>query len=225
MVQAHPFKNATCVVRPLLNTVNFIHFDSNKSTQGVYGMGVSRRNFLKGSCLAAGTVALTGTASKADVDSPELRIKGLQTSTTVCPYCAVGCGMIVHRKNGKIVNIEGDPEHPINQGSLCSKGSALFQVANNELRLKKVQYRAPGSTKWEEKSWDWAMQRMSQLMKETRDRNFVKQEEIDGKSYTVNRNDGMAMIGAAALDNEECYLLGKFGRAMGVGYIEHQARI
>ena len=188
-------------------------------------MGVSRRNFLKGSCLAAGTVALTGTASKADVDSPELRIKGLQTSTTVCPYCAVGCGMIVHRKNGKIVNIEGDPEHPINQGSLCSKGSALFQVANNELRLKKVQYRAPGSTKWEEKSWDWAMQRMSQLMKETRDRNFVKQEEIDGKSYTVNRNDGMAMIGAAALDNEECYLLGKFGRAMGVGYIEHQARI
>jgi formate dehydrogenase major subunit len=188
-------------------------------------MGVSRRNFLKGSCLAAGAVALTGTKGKADVDSPELRTKGLQTSTTVCPYCAVGCGMIVHRKNGKIVNIEGDPQHPINQGSLCSKGSALFQVANNDLRLKKVQYRAPGSTKWEEKSWDWAMQRMARLMKETRDRNFVKEEEIDGKTYTVNRNDGMAIIGAAALDNEECYLLGKFARAMGVGYLEHQARI
>lgn len=188
-------------------------------------MGVSRRNFLKGSCLAAGAVALTGMPGKANVDSPELRIKGLETSTTVCPYCAVGCGMIIHRKNGKIVNIEGDPEHPINRGSLCSKGSALFQVANNERRLQKVQYRAPGSTTWEEKSWDWAMQRMAKLMKETRDRNFVKQEEIDGKSYTVNRNDGMAMIGAAALDNEECYLLGKFARAMGVGYLEHQARI
>lgn len=188
-------------------------------------MGISRRNFLKGSGLAAGAVALNGNPVKASVDSPELRIKGLQTSTSVCPYCAVGCGMIVHTKNGKVVNIEGDPDHPINQGSLCSKGSALFQVANNERRLSTVQYRAPGSDKWEEKSWDWAMGRMAKLMKETRDRNFVKTEKIDGKEYTVNRNEGMAMLGAAALDNEECYLLGKFARAMGVGYLEHQARI
>jgi len=188
-------------------------------------MSISRRNFLKGSGLAAGTIALTGKPAGASVDTPALRTKGLQTSTTVCPYCAVGCGMIVHTKNGKIVNIEGDPEHPINQGSLCSKGSALFQVANNDLRLTKVQYRAPKSEKWEEKSWDWAMERIAQLMKETRDRNFVKTENIDGQEFTVNRNDGMAMIGAAALDNEECYLLGKFARAMGVGYLEHQARI
>lgn len=188
-------------------------------------MTISRRNFLKGSGLAAGTVALTGKTAKASVDVPTLRTKGLQTSTTVCPYCAVGCGMIVTTKNGKVVNIEGDPEHPINQGSLCSKGSALFQVANNERRLTKVQYRAPKSDKWEEKSWDWAMERIAKLMKETRDRNFVKQEKINGEMYTVNRNDGMAMIGAAALDNEECYLLGKFARAMGVGYLEHQARI
>ncbi len=188
-------------------------------------MGISRRTFLKGSGLAFGAAALTGAPAKASVDSPELRIKGLQQSTTVCPYCAVGCGMIVHTKNGKIVNIEGDTEHPINRGSLCSKGSALFQVANNERRLSKVQYRAPGSDRWEEKSWDWAMQRIARLMKETRDRNFVKEETIDGQAYTVNRNEGMAMIGAAALDNEECYLLGKFGRAMGVSYIEHQARI
>ncbi len=188
-------------------------------------MTISRRNFLKGSGLAAGTVALTGKPAKASVDAPKLRTKGLQTSTTVCPYCAVGCGMIVHSKDGKIVNIEGDPAHPINQGALCSKGSALFQVANNERRLTKVQYRAPKSDKWEEKSWDWAMERIAKLMKETRDRNFVKTETIGGKEYTVNRNEGMAMIGAAALDNEECYLLGKFARAMGVGYLEHQARI
>ena len=188
-------------------------------------MGISRRNFLKGSGLAAGSLALTGKTAKAEVNVPELRTKGLKTSTTICPYCAVGCGMIVHTDNGKVVNIEGDPDHPINQGSLCSKGSALFQVANNERRLTTVKYRAPKSDKWEDKSWDWAMERIAKNMKETRDRNFVKQETIDGETYTVNRNDGMAMIGAAALDNEECYLLGKFARAMGVGYLEHQARI
>lgn len=188
-------------------------------------MGVSRRNFLKGAGLAAGSVALTGKPAKAATDDPGLRTKGLQTSTTVCPYCAVGCGMIVHSKDGKIVNIEGDPEHPINRGALCSKGSALFQVANNERRLQNVRYRAPGSDKWEEKSWDWAMERIAQLMKETRDRSFVQKETRDGKEYLVNRNEGMAMLGAAALDNEECYLLGKFARAMGVSYLEHQARI
>lgn len=191
-------------------------------------MGVSRRNFLKGSAIvagAAGVAALKGKPVQADIDVAGLRIKGLQHTTTICPYCAVGCGLIVHTKNGKVVNIEGDTEHPINKGSLCSKGSALFQVVNNDLRLTKVQYRAPKSDKWEEKSWDWAIERIAKLMKESRDRNFVEQEEINGKTYTVNRNEGMAMIGAAALDNEECYLLGKFARAMGVGYLEHQARI
>ncbi len=190
-------------------------------------MGISRRNFLKGSGLAAGTLAVTGKPAQAGVDSERLRIKGLQTSTTICPYCAVGCGMIVSRNyaNGKIVNIEGDPDHPINRGALCSKGSALFQVANNERRLTKVQYRAAGSDKWEEKSWDWAMERIARLMKESRDRNFVHKETRDGREYVVNRNEGMAFLGAAALDNEECYLWGKFARAMGVSYLEHQARI
>ena len=188
-------------------------------------MGISRRNFLKGSGLAAGTLALSGKKAKASADAPHLRTKGLQVSTTVCPYCAVGCGMLVHTKNGKIVNIEGDPEHPINQGALCSKGSALFQVANNERRLSKVQYRAAGSDKWEEKSWDWTMNRIAELMKDSRDKNFVKTETRDGKTYTVNRNEGMAFLGGAALDSEECYLWSKFSRAMGVAYLEHQARI
>ena len=188
-------------------------------------MGVTRRNFLKGSGLAAAGLAVSGKPAHAGLDSAELRTKGLQTSTTVCPYCAVGCGMIVHTKNGKIVNIEGDPEHPINRGALCSKGSALFQVANNERRLTKVQYRAPGSDRWEEKSWDWTMNRIAELMKDSRDRHFVKTEKRAGKEYVVNRNEGMAFLGAAALDNEECYLWGKFARAMGVSYLEHQARI
>jgi formate dehydrogenase major subunit len=188
-------------------------------------MGISRRNFLKGGGLAAGALALAGKPAQASIDAPELRTKGLQTSTTVCPYCAVGCGMVVHTKDGRIVNIEGDPEHPINQGALCSKGSALFQVANNERRLNKVQYRAPGSDKWEEKSWEWSMDRIAHLMQESRDRHFVATETKDGKEYVVNRNEGMAFLGAAALDNEECYLWSKFARAMGVAYLEHQARI
>lgn len=188
-------------------------------------MGISRRNFLKSGGIAAAGVAISAKPAKANVDTPELRTKGLKTTTTVCPYCAVGCGMIVQTKDGKIVNIEGDPQHPINNGSLCSKGSALFQVANNGRRLTKVQYRAPGSSKWEEKSWDWALERMATLMKDSRDRNFVASENINGKDYVVNRNEGMAFLGAAALDNEECYLWGKFARAMGVAYLEHQARI
>jgi len=191
-------------------------------------MGITRRNFLKGSAAAvgaAGAIALEGEPAKAQLKVPELRTKGLQRTTTICPYCAVGCGLVVDTKNGKVVNIEGDTVHPISKGSLCSKGNALIQVANNERRLGKVLYRAPKSDKWEEKSWDWAMGRIARLMKETRDRNFVSREEVNGQTYTVNRNDGMAMIGAAALDNEECYLLGKFARAMGVGYLEHQARI
>jgi formate dehydrogenase major subunit len=189
------------------------------------GMAISRRQFLKGSGLTAGALALTGKPAQASADAPELRTKGLQTSTTICPYCAVGCGMIVSTKGGKIVNIEGDPEHPINRGALCSKGSALFQVANNERRLTKVQYRAPGSNHWEEKSWGWAMDRIARLMQESRDRNFVRTEVRNGQEYVVNRNEGMAFLGAAALDNEECYLWGKFARAMGVAYLEHQARI
>lgn len=188
-------------------------------------MGISRRNFLKGSGLAAGTLALSGKAAQASADAPGMRTKGLQTSTTICPYCSVGCGMIVSTKDGKVVNIEGDPEHPINRGALCSKGSAVFQVANNERRLSKVQYRAAGSDKWQEKSWDWAMERIGTLMKETRDRNFVTSETKNGQEYRVNRNEGMAFLGGAALDNEECYLWSKFARAMGVGYLEHQARI
>ncbi len=126
--------------------------------------------------------------------------------------------MIVSSSNGKVINIEGDPDHPINEGSLCSKGSALFQVANNEARLTKVKYRAPGSTYWEDKTWNWVIDRISRRIKQTRDA-----ELSDGRK--VNRINSIAALGGAALDNEECYLYSKFMRALGVVYIEHQARI
>ncbi len=189
-------------------------------------MGISRRQFLQGGMLATAGVALAG-KGEASVDSPEMRTKGLKSTTTICPFCSVGCGLIVHTKDGKVVNAEGDPQHPINQGALCPKGGALFQIANNERRLQKVMYRAPGSDRWEEKSWEWAMDRISRNMKETRDRSFKRSEvnKKDNTEYLVNRTDGMAFFGGAGLDNEECYLWSKFSRAMGVGQLEHQARL
>jgi len=191
--------------------------------------GVSRRQFLKGSGVAAAGVGLVGRAGNAGAapGPEELKTQGATTTTTVCPYCAVGCGMVVSTRDGKIVNIEGDPEHPINRGSLCAKGSALFQVANNERRLQTVRYRAPGSDHWEEKSWEWAMDTIAQRVKATRDRTFVAREKVgtDAMEYEVNRTDGLALLGGASLDNEECYLWGKLARALGVGYLEHQARI
>jgi len=191
-------------------------------------MDITRRQFLLGGGAAAAGLVVSEKSSDAKViDLPELRIKGLKSTTTVCPFCAVGCGMIVHVKDGKVVNIEGDEASPINRGSLCSKGEALFQVANNDRRLQKVMYRAPGSDHWEEKSWEWALDRITRLMKETRDRTFAINEinKKDRKQYALNRTNGMAILGGAGLDNEECYLLSKFARSMGVIYLEHQARL
>jgi anaerobic selenocysteine-containing dehydrogenase len=191
-------------------------------------MRISRREFLIGGTAAASGLAVSGKQAAArDLDAPDLRTKGLKTTTTVCPFCAVGCGMIVHAKDGKVVNIEGDEQSPINKGSLCSKGEALFQVANNERRLQKVMYRSPFSDKWEEKPWDWALERIAKLMKETRDRTFKPMEtnKKDGKQYTVNRTESMAILGGAGLDNEECYLLSKFARSLGAVFLEHQARL
>jgi formate dehydrogenase major subunit len=191
-------------------------------------MDITRRQFLLGGGAAAASLTISGKSVNArDMDAPDLRIKGLKSTTTICPFCAVGCGMVVHVKDGKVVNIEGDDSSPINRGSLCSKGEALFQVANNDRRLQRVMYRAPSSDHWEEKSWEWALDRIAKLMKETRDKTFKTKEtnKKDGKQYTVNRTEGMAILGGAGLDNEECYLLSKFARSMGLIYLEHQARL
>lgn len=183
-------------------------------------MDVSRRDFLKGAGATAGVgfVGLFGGMFSAQAAVAHTRIRYARQSTTICPYCGVGCGQIVSSSGGRIINIEGDPDHPINEGSLCSKGGALYQVANNDRRLTHVLYRAPGSNHWETKTWKWAMNRISQLVKETRDAGLA-----DGRTH--NSIDTIAAIGGASLDTEECYLYSKFMRALGVRYIEHQARI
>jgi formate dehydrogenase major subunit len=141
--------------------------------------------------------------------------------SSICPFCGVGCGQIVSVADGKLINLEGDPDHPINEGALCSKGAAVSQLHNNPRRLAKVLYRAPKAADWEEKTWEWAVENIASRVKKTRDASFLKEE--DGK--IVNRADEIACLGGAALDNEECYLLTKAMRALGTVYIEHQARI
>jgi formate dehydrogenase major subunit len=152
---------------------------------------------------------------------PPLKTRGATETTTVCPFCGVGCGQVVSTRHGNVINIEGDAGHPISEGTLCSKGAAAIQVVNNPRRLQKVLYRAPRGKAWEEKTWDWALQRIAARVKETRDKSF--QTTVNGK--TVNRTEAIACLGGSALDNEEAYLLVKLMRALGLVYVEHQARL
>jgi formate dehydrogenase major subunit len=180
----------------------------------------SRRQFLKG--LTTGTVAIGAlTQSGCAPAIPPLKTRGATATTTVCPFCGVGCGQVVSSRAGKVIHIEGDPGHPISEGTLCSKGAAGIQVVNNSRRLQKVLYRKPNGAKWEEKSWDWALERIAARVKETRDKTF--KTSIDGR--VVNRTEAIACLGGSALDNEEAYLLVKLMRALGLVYVEHQARL
>jgi formate dehydrogenase major subunit len=165
--------------------------------------------------------------SKATLASRFSLHKPVGETPTICCFCAVGCGAIVAAENGRVVNLEGDPDHPINQGSLCSKGMALAQLNAvdgevNPNRLQKVKYRAPSSSTWEEKSLEWAIEQIARRIKDTRDQYLI---ETDGEGRTVNRLEAIAALGGAALDNEECSLLVKALRSLGLVYIEHQARI
>jgi formate dehydrogenase major subunit len=180
----------------------------------------SRRLFLKG--LTAGPVAIAA-ASQAGCGPavPPIKTRGATDTTTVCPFCGVGCGQVVSTRSGNVINIEGDPAHPISEGTLCSKGASAIQVVNNPRRLQKVLYRAPGGTAWEEKTWDWALPRIAERVKVTRDKTF--KTSVDGR--VVNRTDAIACLGGSALDNEEAYVLVKLMRALGLPYIEHQARL
>jgi formate dehydrogenase major subunit len=154
-----------------------------------------------------------------------LKTQYAKETTTICCYCAVGCGAIVHtsrRGDGRVINIEGDPDHVINRGSLCSKGSSLKQLVENDRRLTEPMYRAPFSDKWEKVSWEWALSTIAQRAKKTRDNSF---EKINAAGQVVNRTTQIASIGSAAMDNEECWIYQTLMRSLGLVYIEHQARI
>ncbi len=195
-------------------------------------MNITRRRFLTlsgavGSGIALSSLGLDLAPAKAYADELNKmnRVRTAKQVITTCCYCSVGCGLIcsVDRKTGKIFNIEGDPEHPINEGSLCAKGAGFFDLTEaNKYRLRKVQYRAPYSDKWEDKDWDWAMDRIARLVKDTRDKEFVLK---NAKGEVVNRCETIGHLGSSNVDNEECWLMSVTARALGLVYIDHQARV
>lgn len=191
-------------------------------------MDVSRRGFLKlSSGVAAGT-ALGGLAGLGANLAPtlaraqELRIKNARTTPSVCPYCSVGCATLVHTVAGKIVNIEGDPRSPHNEGTLCPKGAAIYQLHVNPNRPMRVLHRAPGAADWEEWDLERAMARVTELVKKTRDETFIERLD-DGK--LVNMTPAIFSLGGATLDNEWNHIHQKLMRGLGIVAIENQARI
>jgi formate dehydrogenase major subunit len=190
-------------------------------------MELSRRDFLKASGAGVGGVFLLGAFSDgialaSPIKQIPLKKKGIETST-ICPYDASGCGFIVIAQDGKVVNIEGDPDHPINRGAACAKGASMRQLsADNPWRLSKPLYRARGAADWQPVEWDWTLDTIARRIKDTRDATFI---EKDSQGSIVNRTEAIANLGGSALDNEECYLLSKLTRALGIVYLEHHARI
>ena len=191
-------------------------------------MHLDRRQFMKVSGAAAAGMAVSRLGF--DLKPVQAHAQMLKTvyakeTTTICCYCAVGCGAIVHtskRGDGRVINIEGDPDHVINRGSLCSKGASLKQLTENENRLTEPMYRAPFSSEWKPVSWDWALSKIAKRVKKTRDATFTAK---NAKGQVVNRTTSIASVGSAAMDNEECWIYQALMRALGLVYIEHQARI
>ena len=185
-------------------------------------MSLTRRDFVKGAGAGASLTALAGVGrAPAEAYTPELKTKGAKEVPSICYYCAVGCGIKASVADGRVVAIQGDPEHPINRGALCSKAQAYIQVLDHPKRLTRVLYRSPGATEWEEKPLDWAMGEIAKRVKATRDATFRESED----GVTVNRTEAIAALGSAIIANEECYLSTKLMRGLGVVWLEHQARI
>src|SRR5438132_7320046 len=191
-------------------------------------MDLSRRDFLKTSGSAFTGTALGGVVGAGAGLAPtlaqaqELRIKHAKAIPSVCPYCSVGCATLVHTVEGRIVNIEGDPRSPHNEGTLCPKGAAIYQLHVNPNRPTKVLHRAPGVTEWEVWDLDRAIDRVAALMKKTRDETFVERLE-SGK--VVNVTTAIFSLGGATLDNEWNHIQQKLMRGLGIVAIENQARI
>lgn len=193
---------------------------------------LTRRQILKlgaASAAAGGVSALGFDTAVAEAKSVKmgLRIEGAKVSRSVCPYCAVGCSLLAYtRKNGngsvELLQIEGDPDSPVNEGTLCPKGASAMELAVSKRRLEHPLYRAPGADKWKRVSWDFVLDKLARNIKAARDRTFVTKDD-DGK--VVNRTEGISFAGGAAFSNEEGYLAAKLMRGLGLVYVEQQARV
>ena len=183
-----------------------------------YLVNLNRRQFLQlsGSALTVMATGLGMDLGAAKAAGRNWKLQDTKEVPAICHFCAGGCGLITHVRNGEVVNVEGDIDHPTNQGTLCPKGAALGQVRYNPRRITKPMIRKPGSAKWEEISWEAAIEKVAKKVKETRDATWNEK---------ANRTDAFGVFGSAEIDNEECYLVTKFARVMGTVYLEHQARM
>jgi formate dehydrogenase major subunit len=193
---------------------------------------LTRRQVLKGGAFGAAAVSASAlgfdtAVAQATTVKQHMRIEGAKVSHSVCPYCAVGCSLLAYtRKNGngsvELLQIEGDPDSPINEGTLCPKGASSMELAVSRRRLQHPLYRAPGADKWKRVSWNFVLDKLARNIKAARDRTFVTKDD-DGK--VVNRTEGIAFAGGAAFSNEEGYLAAKLMRGLGLVYLEQQARV
>jgi formate dehydrogenase major subunit len=194
--------------------------------------GLTRRELLKRGAAGAGVLYVSSLGFEADVArattvKQHLRIEGATVSHSVCPYCAVGCALLAYtRKNGdgkvELLQIEGDPDSPVNEGTLCPKGATAMELAVSRRRIQSPLYREPGAADWKRVSWDFVLDTLARRIKDARDRTFVTKDE-DGN--VVNRCEGIAFAGGAAFSNEEGYLATKLMRGLGLVYLEQQARV
>ena len=191
---------------------------------------LSRRDFIKLGAVstgAAGVGALGFDLAEAVAVQQGLRIAGAKEVHSLCPYCAVGCSLVAYTRqeakgHAQLLQIEGDPDSPVNEGRLCPKGATAMQLAVSTRRVGTPLYRAPGSDTWQEISWENLYDRLAQRIKESRDATFVT---VDAKGNTVNRCEGIAFAGGAAFSSEEGYFAAKMMRTLGVVHLEQQARV
>ena len=192
-------------------------------------MPLTRRDFLRASAAGMGPgtalgslLGLGASLAPATARAQQLRIRDAKVTPSVCPYCSVGCALLVHTIGNDIINIEGDKRSPHSEGCLCPKGAATYQLHKNPNRATKVLHRKPGATRWEEVELEWAMDRVAALVKKTRDETFVERLE---NGRLVNHTTAIFALGGATLDNEWNHMQQKLMRGLGVVAIENQARI
>ena len=193
---------------------------------------VTRRDVLKFGIAGAGALVVSGLGfeiayAESTRVKQNLRIAGAKELHSICPYCAVGCSLVAYTRQNtdgsvQLLQIEGDPDSPVNEGRLCPKGATAMQLAVSPRRVESPQYRAPGATSWKSVSWDFVLDKIAQNVKASRDATFVT---TDGNGNTVNRTEGIAFAGGAAFSSEEGYFTTKLMRGLGLVHLEQQARV